>query len=64
MSTTGDKILDTALSKVTTSTPKSCSPARLPFPLREAFLDSIVAWQIGEKSLFTKELELALEKDE
>lgn len=62
MSTTGDKILDVALSKVTVAFPPT--PALL-FPSPERVgLRLFLAWQIGEKSLFTKELEHALEKEE
>uniref|UniRef100_A0A8D2KLR7 hydroxymethylbilane synthase n=1 Tax=Urocitellus parryii TaxID=9999 RepID=A0A8D2KLR7_UROPR len=63
MSTTGDKILDTALSKVTTTSLHSLYPFILPCPKRFTLRLSL-AWQIGEKSLFTKELEYALEKNE
>lgn len=62
MSTTGDKILDTALSKVTFSI-QPFSPLLFPSPKRFT-LRLFLAWQIGEKSLFTKELELALERNE
>lgn len=61
MSTTGDKILDTALSKVA----PWCKPISdhgvnlLHEKIRVSFL-----MQIGEKSLFTKELENALERNE
>lgn len=63
MSTTGDKILDTALSKVIMPThPNPCS---FLFPSSKRFILSLfLVWQIGEKSLFTKELEHALEKNE
>lgn len=64
MSTTGDKILDTALSKVMT-VPVPALPVPLPLiPTRGSTLRLTLPWQIGEKSLFTKELEYALEKNE
>ncbi|MEJ1275261.1 hypothetical protein NN561_006157 [Cricetulus griseus] len=64
MSTTGDKILDTALSKVMTA-PICALPAPLPTcSHKRATLRLFLIWQIGEKSLFTKELEYALEKNE
>lgn len=63
MSTTGDKILDTALSKVKAV----LIPVLVPLPTytHKGFtLRLFLLWQIGEKSLFTKELENALEKNE
>lgn len=64
MSTTGDKILDTALSKVkAVLIPVLLVP--LPTYSHKGFtLRCFLPWQIGEKSLFTKELENALEKNE
>lgn len=60
MSTTGDKILDTALSKVVAHANAirwwSGPPRVTHCPLS--------LMQIGEKSLFTKELENALERNE
>lgn len=62
MSTTGDKILDTALSKVMAVLIPACL---VPLPTYKGFtLRFLLPWQIGEKSLFTKELENALEKNE
>ncbi|XP_032765941.1 porphobilinogen deaminase isoform X1 [Rattus rattus] len=62
MSTTGDKILDTALSKVMAVLIPACL---VPLPTYKGFtLRFFLPWQIGEKSLFTKELENALEKNE
>lgn len=62
MSTTGDKILDTALSKVMAV---RIPVLLVPLPTYKGFtLRLFLPWQIGEKSLFTKELENALEKNE
>ena len=63
MSTTGDKILDTALSKVMAVPVPVLVP--LPaYPHKGFTLRLLLPRQIGEKSLFTKELENALEKNE
>ncbi|MBN3275283.1 HEM3 deaminase, partial [Polyodon spathula] len=68
MATTGDKILDTALSKVSFGVLPSSLPGHSEFKPQRAGLQSADHMRyfsfIGEKSLFTKELENALERNE
>lgn len=62
MSTTGDKILDTALSKVALHQIREQTAVREDECVGNVTLS--FSMQIGEKSLFTKELENALERNE